>query len=200
VSQSAFDYIGAVVAVQKKRLTEATTESLKETGRSALSAEFSLGKILVNMLDLPEVVGEDLVKASSGELTPAEADLYVARSVNVLYNIGATPNKVLAKMIEKKDAFQGLVAYGADEVGDKAVALLEKGIPDLAAKKYAEWKYPRIKALKGTSADFVTMVLQQGTRITAKEDIVKNTVEMKEFLKTLPEFDEALKKAQEKAR
>lgn len=178
----AFEYMrraGGYVAEQGKELDRAL---LKKTAKKIVSTEYGLASVLINMHDLPELIGPKLVRASDGEMPPDEANLLLFESVNVLYNIGAAPNKVVAKMIEKKDAMKGVVAWGVDAATDKATVAMGRGIAAFAAEAHADAKFPRIKALQGSTAGAVDALLHEGNRYVVEKDLRHAPVKIHEII------------------
>lgn len=195
----AYTYLSRAAGFVAKRGLDRTREVITKTAKKAVSTEFGPAVVLINMYNLPETILPKIIKMVRGELSVEEGNMLTLEAVNVLYNFGAVPNEVLAKIIGKRDAMKGIFAYGADEASDKLSVALGKGIAGLTGEMHANARYPQMPQLKGSTAGRVNAIFNQNLKDLTTADVRRKVRYYEDVRKELISASRALS-ADEKAR
>lgn len=143
-------YLSRAMPFLKSKAEEKAESEVKSGTKKALIAELGglEGRILYNMFELPDYVLSNVLRAAKGDLNLKQADWLTAGAANVLYNIDALPNDVLAKIAAEGDALKGIAAYAKDTAIEKSTDLAQHEVAhdagDAVSKLHQKLKYGAI--------------------------------------------------------
>jgi hypothetical protein len=175
-------YPGAFEALEAapEFLVERGAKRTKQTLFAQAIRRYPPYTVLYNMYDLPETLKPKLLAASRGELEPASADLFLFESVNVLYNFGAAPNKVVEKIIAQKNALKGIMIYSQETATDFLRDSAGKGVAIMASAGLADAKFPTDNLVRGKSDPW--KIINEGMKSKTPKDLAQDLNKVKEVL------------------